>query len=103
MSNGTGSTLGLEVMRITGVTLSDGRSPGERVRRPSSFGADVGVRQGEAAREAVKIFTGLGASAAALITRQKMRQLGIRSMDAPTRDVAASHAARLGLVGAAER
>ena len=54
-------------------------------------------------REAVKIFTGLGASAAALITRQKMRQLGIRSMDAPTRDVAASHVARLGLVGAAER
>jgi hypothetical protein len=54
-------------------------------------------------REAVKIFTGLGASAAALITRQKTRQLGIRSMDAPTRDVAASHAARLGLVGTAER
>ncbi|MFY9669931.1 MAG: AAA family ATPase [Trebonia sp.] len=111
-------------------------------------------------REAVKIFTGLGASAAARITRQKMRQLGIRSipagprsatrahplgltrregevldlvcaghtnaqiaaklfisaktvdhhvsavlakLDAPTRDVAVAHAARLGLVGAAEK
>ena len=111
-------------------------------------------------REAVKIFTGLGASAAALITRQKMRQLGIRSipagpriatrahplgltrrerevldlicaghtnaliaaelfisaktvghhvqavlakLDALTGEVAASHAARLGLVGAAGR
>jgi DNA-binding CsgD family transcriptional regulator len=110
-------------------------------------------------REAVKIFTGLGASAAARIARQKMRQLGIRSipagprsatrahplgltrrerevlglvcaghtnaeiaaklfisaktvdhhvsavlakLDAPTREIAASHAARLGLVGAAE-
>jgi DNA-binding CsgD family transcriptional regulator len=110
-------------------------------------------------REAVKIFTGLGASAAARITRQKMRLLGIRSipagprsatrahplgltrrerevldlvcaghtnaeiaaklfisaktvdhhvsavlakLDAPTREIAASHAARLGLAGAAE-
>ena len=110
-----------------------------------------------AQRQALKIFTGLGASAAAQITRQKMRQLGIRSvpagprtatrahplgltrrerevldlicaghtnaeiaaklfisaktvdhhvsavlakLDAPTREVAASHAARLGLAGA---
>jgi DNA-binding CsgD family transcriptional regulator len=112
-----------------------------------------------ALREALKIFTGLGASAAAQITRQKMRLLGIRSiprdprpatrahplgltarerevlelicaghtnaeiaaklfistktvdhhvsailakLDAPTREVAASHAARLGLPGSAE-
>ncbi len=111
-------------------------------------------------REALKVFTGLGALAAARITRHKMRQLGIRSipagprtaaradplgltrrerevldlicaghtnaqiaaklfisaktvdhhvsavlakLDAPTRDVAASYAARLGLAGAAER
>ena len=110
--------------------------------------------------EALKIFTSLGASAAARITRQKMRQLGIRSipagprtstrahplgltrreqevldlicaghtntqiaaklfistktvdhhvsavlakLDAPTREVAASQAAWLGLAGAAER
>ena len=110
-------------------------------------------------REALKIFTGLGASAAAQVTRQKMRRLGIRSipagprtatrahplgltrrerevldlicaghtnaeiaaklfistktvdhhvsavlakLDAPTREVAATHATRLGLVGAAE-
>jgi DNA-binding CsgD family transcriptional regulator/tetratricopeptide (TPR) repeat protein len=110
-------------------------------------------------REALRIFTDLGASAAAQLTRQKMRLLGIRSipagprtatrahplgltrrerevldlicaghtnaeiaaklfisaktvdhhvsavlakLDAPTRGVAASHAARLGLVGAAE-
>jgi DNA-binding CsgD family transcriptional regulator/tetratricopeptide (TPR) repeat protein len=109
-----------------------------------------------ALREALQIFTGLGASAAAQITRQKMRHLGIRSiprdprpatrahplgltarerevlelicaghtnaeiaaklfistktvdhhvsavlakLDAPTREVAASHAARLGLAG----
>jgi len=112
-----------------------------------------------ALRQALKIFTGLGASAAAQITRQKMRLLGIRSiprdprpatrahplgltarerevlelicaghtnseiaaklfistktvdhhvsavlakLDAPTREVAASHAARLGLAGAAQ-
>jgi DNA-binding CsgD family transcriptional regulator/tetratricopeptide (TPR) repeat protein len=112
-----------------------------------------------ALREALKIFTGLGASAAVQITRQKMRRLGIRSipagprtatradplgltvrerevldlicaghtnaeiaaklfistrtvdhhvsavlakLDAPTRAVAASHAAQLGLVGTAE-
>jgi DNA-binding CsgD family transcriptional regulator len=111
-----------------------------------------------ALREALKIFTGLGAPAAAQLTRQKMRLLGIRSIpagpraatsahplgltgrerevlgliraghtnaeiaaklfisaktvdhhvsavlakpDAPTRDIAASHAARLGLTGAA--
>ena len=111
-----------------------------------------------ALREALNIFTGLGASAAAQITRHKMRRLGIRSipagprsatrehplgltrregevldlicaghtnveiaaklfisaktvdhhvsavlakLDAPTRDVAASYAARLGLAGAA--
>lgn len=110
-------------------------------------------------REALRIFTDLGASAAAQLTRQKMRLLGIRSipagprtatrahplgltrrerevldlicaghtnaeiaaklfisaktvdhhvsavlakLDAPTRNVAASHAARLGLAGAAE-
>jgi DNA-binding CsgD family transcriptional regulator/tetratricopeptide (TPR) repeat protein len=110
-------------------------------------------------REALKIFHGLGASAAAGITRQKMRRLGIRSipagprtttrahplgltrrerevldlicaghtnaeiaaklfisaktvdhhvsavlakLDAPTREVAAAHAVRLGLVGATE-
>jgi DNA-binding CsgD family transcriptional regulator len=111
-------------------------------------------------REALKIFTELGASAAVQVTRQKMRLLGIRSipagpraatrahplgltrrecevlelicaghtnaeiaaklfistktvdhhvsavlakLDAPTRDIAAAHAARLGLVGAATR
>ena len=111
-------------------------------------------------REALTIFTELGASAAARLTRHKMRTLGIRSipvgprtatrahpfgltrrerevlglicaghtnaqiaaklfisaktvdhhvsavlakLDAPTREVAASHAAWLGLVGAAER
>ena len=111
-------------------------------------------------REALNVFTGLGALAAARITRQKMRQLGIRSipagprtaarahplgltrrerevldlicaghtnaqiaaklfisaktvdhhvsavlakLDAPTRDIVASRAARLGLAGAAER
>src|SRR5215470_9098655 len=112
-----------------------------------------------ALREALKIFHGLGASAAAQVTRQKMRRLGIRSipagprtatrahpagltrrerevldlicaghtnaeiaaklfisaktvdhhvsavlakLDAPTREVAAAHAARLGLVSARE-
>jgi DNA-binding CsgD family transcriptional regulator/tetratricopeptide (TPR) repeat protein len=111
-----------------------------------------------ALRDALKIFTGLGAPAAAQITRQKMRLLGIRSiprdprpatrahplgltarerevlelicaghtnaeiaaklfistktvdhhvsavlakLDAPTREIAASHAARLGLAGTA--
>jgi DNA-binding CsgD family transcriptional regulator/tetratricopeptide (TPR) repeat protein len=111
-------------------------------------------------REALKIFTELGASAAEQITRQKMRLLGVRSipagprtatrahplgltrrecevlelicaghtnaeiaaklfistktvdhhvsavlakLDAPTRDIAAAHAARLGLVGASAR
>ena len=115
--------------------------------------------QEAALREALKIFTGLCALAAAQITRRKMRQLGIRSipvgprtatrahplgltrrerevldliraghtnaeiaaklfisaktvdhhvsavlakLDAPTREVAASHAARLGLPAAAE-
>jgi DNA-binding CsgD family transcriptional regulator len=110
-------------------------------------------------RQALKIFTGLGATAAVQLTRQRMRQLGIRSipagprtatradplgltrrerevldlicaghtnaeiaaklfispktvdhhvsavlakLDAPTREVAATHAARLGLVSAAE-
>jgi DNA-binding CsgD family transcriptional regulator len=112
-----------------------------------------------ALREALKTFTGLGASAAAQVTRQRMRLLGIRSiprdprpatqahplgltarerevlelicagntnaeiaaklfisvktvdhhvsavlakLDAPTREIAASHAARLGLAGAAQ-
>jgi DNA-binding NarL/FixJ family response regulator len=112
-----------------------------------------------ALREALKIFTDLGASAAAQITRQKMRLLGVRSiptgprtatrahplgltrrerevldlicaghtnaqiaaklfistktvdhhvsavlakLDAPTRNAAAAHAARLGLAGAAK-
>jgi DNA-binding CsgD family transcriptional regulator len=112
-----------------------------------------------ALRDALKILTGLGASATAQIIRQKMRLLGIRSiprdprpatrahplgltrrerevlelicagntnaeiaaklfisvktvdhhvsavlakLDAPTREIAASHAARLGLAGAAE-
>jgi DNA-binding CsgD family transcriptional regulator/tetratricopeptide (TPR) repeat protein len=111
-------------------------------------------------REALAIFTDLGAAAAAQLTRQTMRRLGIRSipagprtttrahplgltrrerevldlicaghtnaqiaaklfisaktvdhhvsavlakLDAPTREVAASHAARLGLAGTAER
>ena len=111
-------------------------------------------------RGALTIFTELGASAAARVTRQKMRMLGIRSipagprtatrahplgltrrerevldlicaghtnaeiaaklfisaktvehhvsavlakLDAPTRDVAVAHAARLGLAGAAEK
>jgi DNA-binding CsgD family transcriptional regulator/tetratricopeptide (TPR) repeat protein len=111
-------------------------------------------------REALAIFTDLGASAAARLTRQTMRRLGVRSipagprsatrahplgltrrerevlglicaghtnaeiaaklfisaktvdhhvsavlakLGAPTREVAAAHAARLGLVGAAER
>lgn len=115
--------------------------------------------QEAALREALKIFTDLGASAAAQITRQKMRLLGIRSiptgprtatrahplgltrrerevldlicaghtnaqiaaklfistktvdhhvsavlakLDAPTRNAAAAHAARLGLAGAAK-
>jgi DNA-binding CsgD family transcriptional regulator/tetratricopeptide (TPR) repeat protein len=113
-----------------------------------------------ALRQALTIFTGLGAPAAAQLTRRKMRRLGIRSipagprtatradplgltrrerevlglicaghtnaqiaaklfisaktvdhhvsavlakLDAPTRGAAASHAARLGLVSAAER
>jgi DNA-binding CsgD family transcriptional regulator/tetratricopeptide (TPR) repeat protein len=113
-----------------------------------------------ALREALKIFTGLGASATAQVTRQKMRLLGMRSipagprtatqahplgltrrerevldlicaghtnaeiaaklfisartvdhhvsavlakLDVPTRDIAASHAARLGLNGTAQR
>jgi DNA-binding CsgD family transcriptional regulator len=112
-----------------------------------------------ALRDALKIFTGLGALAAAQITRHKMRHLGIRSiprdprpvtqahplgltqrerevlelicagntnsqiaaklfistktvdhhvsavlakLDAPTREIAASHAARLGLAGPAQ-
>jgi len=115
--------------------------------------------QEAALREAMKIFTGLGAVAATQLTRHRMRSLGIRSipagprtatradplgltrrerevldlicaghtnaeiaaklfispktvdhhvsavlakLDAPTREVAATHAARLGLVGVAE-
>ena len=115
--------------------------------------------QEAALRQALTIFTGLGAAAAAQLTRHKMRMLGIRSipagprtatradplgltrrerevldlicaghtnaeiaaklfispktvdhhvsavlakLDAPTREVAAAHAARLGLVSAAE-
>jgi len=115
--------------------------------------------QETALRQALTIFTGLGAAAAAQLTRHQMRQLGIRSipagprtatradplgltrrerevldlicaghtnaeiaaklfisaktvdhhvsavlakLDAPTREVAAAHAARLGLVSAAE-
>jgi DNA-binding CsgD family transcriptional regulator/tetratricopeptide (TPR) repeat protein len=115
--------------------------------------------QEAALRDALRIFTGLGASAAAQLTRHKMRLLGIRSiprdprpatrahplgltarecevlelicaghtnaeiaaklfistktvdhhvsailakLDAPTREIAASHAARLGLPGSAE-
>ncbi len=42
-------------------------------------------------REALQIFTGLGASAAARITRQKMRQLGIRSIPAGPRSATRAH------------
>jgi DNA-binding CsgD family transcriptional regulator/tetratricopeptide (TPR) repeat protein len=42
-------------------------------------------------REALGIFTGLGASAAARITRQKMRQLGIRSIPAGPRTATRAH------------
>jgi DNA-binding CsgD family transcriptional regulator/tetratricopeptide (TPR) repeat protein len=122
--------------------------------------AQYGTAREAGLREALTIFTELGASVAARLTRHKMRTLGIRSipvgprtatrahplgltrrerevlglicaghtnaqiaaklfisaktvdhhvsavlakLDAPTREVAASHAARLGLVGAAER
>jgi DNA-binding CsgD family transcriptional regulator len=44
-----------------------------------------------ALREALKIFTGLGASAAAQITRQKMRLLGIRSIPAGPRSATREH------------
>jgi DNA-binding CsgD family transcriptional regulator/tetratricopeptide (TPR) repeat protein len=44
-----------------------------------------------ALREAVKIFTGLGASPAAQLTRQKMRRLGIRSIPAGPRAATRSH------------
>jgi DNA-binding CsgD family transcriptional regulator len=46
-------------------------------------------------REAVKIFTSLGAVAAARITGQKMRQLGIRPVPAGPRFATRAH--RLGL------
>ena len=42
-------------------------------------------------REAVKIFAGLGALAAARITGQKMRQLGIRSIPAGPRFATRAH------------
>ena len=41
--------------------------------------------------KAVKIFTGLGASAAARMTQQKMRQLGIRSIPAGPRIATRAH------------
>jgi DNA-binding CsgD family transcriptional regulator/tetratricopeptide (TPR) repeat protein len=44
-----------------------------------------------ALREALKIFTGLGALAAAQITRQKMRLLGIRSIPAGPRTATRAH------------
>jgi DNA-binding CsgD family transcriptional regulator/tetratricopeptide (TPR) repeat protein len=44
-----------------------------------------------ALREALGIFTDLGASAAARITRQKMRQLGIRSIPAGPRTATRAH------------
>jgi DNA-binding CsgD family transcriptional regulator/tetratricopeptide (TPR) repeat protein len=44
-----------------------------------------------ALREAVKILTGLGASPAAQLTRQKMRRLGIRSIPAGPRAATRSH------------
>ncbi len=59
-----------------------------------------------ALREALTILNGLGAAAAARITRQKMRLLGLRSIPAgprtATRNAAASKAARMALAGAAE-
>jgi hypothetical protein len=42
-------------------------------------------------REALSIFTGLGASAAARITRQKMRACGIRSIPAGPRTATRAH------------
>jgi hypothetical protein len=42
-------------------------------------------------REALDVFTGLGAVAAARITRQKMRQLGIRSIPAGRRPATCSN------------
>src|SRR5262249_17835994 len=42
-------------------------------------------------REALAIFTGLGASAAARLTRQKMRLLGIRSIPAGPRSATRAH------------
>ena len=44
-----------------------------------------------ALREALSIFTGLGASASARITRQKMRRRGIRSIPAGPRTVTRAH------------
>jgi DNA-binding CsgD family transcriptional regulator len=44
-----------------------------------------------ALREALNIFTGLGASAAAQITRHKMRRLGIRSIPAGPRSATREH------------
>jgi DNA-binding CsgD family transcriptional regulator/tetratricopeptide (TPR) repeat protein len=46
-------------------------------------------------RDALGIFTGLGASAAARITRQRMRQLGIRSIPAGPRTATRAHPAGL--------
>ena len=42
-------------------------------------------------RQALKIFTHLGASAATQLTRQKMRQLGIRSIPAGPRSATRAH------------
>lgn len=47
--------------------------------------------QDAALREALKIFTGLGASAAAQIIRRKMRLLGIRSIPAGPRSATREH------------
>jgi DNA-binding NarL/FixJ family response regulator len=44
-----------------------------------------------ALREALSIFTGLGASASARITRQKMRRLGIQSIPAGPRTATRAH------------
>jgi ATP/maltotriose-dependent transcriptional regulator MalT len=44
-----------------------------------------------ALREALRIFTDLGASATARVTRQRMRQLGIRSIPAGTRTATRAH------------
>ena len=57
--------------------------------------ASLGATAEASLRDALQIFTGLGASATVRLTRQKMRRLGIRSIPAGPRPATREHPAGL--------